>query len=287
MTDLWYYAEGEETRGPLSIDELIPLLVRISDPRRIMIWRHGFDDWKPVEEVREVAQQVFRPPPLKPGPPPIPPASAPLVREPVVASEDAAQLGPIEHSEEKWSLWGAANAGLVFSAALLWMSALTTESYKLAAHSPSVDSVAYLFGYLSGAPILFVMVAAIRNAARHRKLRPSSASGGKRALMFFAILIAVLASLKIYSAIYFSRDDVVSGEARTGIVKSFLSGCIPSARAKTANSGVTDAQIDNYCNCVASSVGSTLTYRQLGMSNVEDYVRQAIVAAAPSCQVRR
>jgi uncharacterized protein DUF4339 len=59
MTDLWYYAEGEKTRGPLSIDELIPMLIRISDPRRIMIWRHGFDDWKPVEEVREVAQQVI------------------------------------------------------------------------------------------------------------------------------------------------------------------------------------------------------------------------------------
>jgi hypothetical protein len=155
MTDLWYYAEGEKTRGPLSIDELIPLLVRISDPRRIMIWRHGLDDWKPVDEVREVAQQVFRPPPLKPGPPPIPPASAPLVRQPVVDAEDTAhfkdvkpELGPIGQSEEKWSLWGAASVGLVLSAALLWMSALTTQSYKPAsyAHSPSVDSVAYLFG---------------------------------------------------------------------------------------------------------------------------------------------
>jgi hypothetical protein len=121
---------------------------------------------------------------------------------------------------------------------------------------------------------------------RHRKLRPSSASAGKRALIFFAILITIVASLKIYSAIYFAHD-VVSGEARTDIVKSFLSGCIPSYRAKTANSGVTDAQIDNYCNCVASSLGSTLTYRQLGKSIVEDYVRQVIVAAASSCQVRR
>jgi Protein of unknown function (DUF2569)/GYF domain 2 len=96
MTDLWYYAEGERTRGPLSINELIPLLVRISDPRRIMIWRHGFDDWKPVEEVREVAQQVFRPPPLKPGPPPISPASAPLVREPVVDAEEAAHFKDVK-----------------------------------------------------------------------------------------------------------------------------------------------------------------------------------------------
>jgi hypothetical protein len=128
---------------------------------------------------------------------------------------------------------------------------------------------------------------AIRNAVRHRKLRPSSASVGKRALIFFAILIAVVASLKIYSAIYFSRDDVVSGEARTDIVKSFLSGCIPSYRAKAASSGATEAQIDSYCNCVASSLGSTLTYRQLGKTNFEDYMRQAVVAVASSCQVRR
>lgn len=96
MTDLWYYAEGEKTRGPLPIDELISLLVGISDPRRIMIWRHGFDDWKPVEEVREVAQQVFRPPPLKPVPPPIPRASAPLVREPAVDAEDAAYFKDVK-----------------------------------------------------------------------------------------------------------------------------------------------------------------------------------------------
>jgi Protein of unknown function (DUF2569)/GYF domain 2 len=96
MTDLWYYAEGESSRGPLSINELIPLLVRISDPRRIMIWRHGFDDWKPVEEVHEVAQQVFRPPPLKPGSPPISLASARLVREPVVDAEEAAHFKDVK-----------------------------------------------------------------------------------------------------------------------------------------------------------------------------------------------
>jgi hypothetical protein len=43
MTDLSYYAEGEETRGPLSIGELVPLLARIADPRRVMIWRQNKD----------------------------------------------------------------------------------------------------------------------------------------------------------------------------------------------------------------------------------------------------
>ena len=56
MTEFWYYAEGAETRGPLSLDELLPMLARIADPRQVMIWRHGFEDWKAVEEVRELAQ---------------------------------------------------------------------------------------------------------------------------------------------------------------------------------------------------------------------------------------
>jgi hypothetical protein len=43
MTELWYYAEGEEARGPLSLSELVPLLARIADPRRVMVWRHGFE----------------------------------------------------------------------------------------------------------------------------------------------------------------------------------------------------------------------------------------------------
>jgi hypothetical protein len=89
MTDLWYYTQGEETLGPLSIAELVPLLARIADPRRVLIWRHGFEDWKPVEDVREVAEQLFRPPPLRLGSPKPPP---PPVREPTVDAGDAAEF---------------------------------------------------------------------------------------------------------------------------------------------------------------------------------------------------
>lgn len=77
-------------RGPLPLSELVPLLSRISDPRRVMIWRHGFDDWKAVEEVRKVAQQIFRPPPLRSAPPPAPPTVS--IREPVIDVADAAEF---------------------------------------------------------------------------------------------------------------------------------------------------------------------------------------------------
>jgi hypothetical protein len=91
MTDLWYYAEGGQQRGPMPLSDLIPLLSRIADPRYVMVWRHGFDDWKPVEEVREIAQQLFRPPPLKPGS-----ASIKAIRQPVVAEEDAAAFKDVK-----------------------------------------------------------------------------------------------------------------------------------------------------------------------------------------------
>ena len=85
MTDFWYYGEGGQARGPVSHAELISLLARIADPRRVMIWRDGFKDWKAVEEVHEVAQQLFPPPPSGSAPPP-------TVREPVVDAAEAAEF---------------------------------------------------------------------------------------------------------------------------------------------------------------------------------------------------
>jgi hypothetical protein len=189
---------------------------------------------------------------------------------------------------EKWSLWGAASGGLALSAATLWMGALTTESYKLAsyAHTPTADSVAYLLGYLSLAPLLFVVVAATRNRLGRSRLRPSSAKAGKRALVFLTILIVVVASLKIYGELYFSRYEVISGEARADVVNSFLAGCVRSQRNMAANAGATEAQITGYCNCIAPALGS-LTYRQIGMSNAMDYIKLAIESVVPSCQMKR
>jgi hypothetical protein len=91
MADLWYYAEGGQQRGPIPLSELLPLLGRIADPRYVMVWRHGFNDWKPVEEVREIAQQLFRPPPLRQAPPP-----DPVIREPTVPADDAAEFNDVK-----------------------------------------------------------------------------------------------------------------------------------------------------------------------------------------------
>jgi hypothetical protein len=58
MLAVWYYTEGGEPCGPLPLAELLPLLSQMADPQHVKVWRHGFDDWKPVGEVREVARHL-------------------------------------------------------------------------------------------------------------------------------------------------------------------------------------------------------------------------------------
>jgi hypothetical protein len=90
MSELWYYAEGDEPRGPLSLAQLVGILSQVSDPRKVMVWRADFDDWRPAETVRELADQLFRPPPLKPKTPQVSPAGPPRMREPAVSAVEAA-----------------------------------------------------------------------------------------------------------------------------------------------------------------------------------------------------
>jgi hypothetical protein len=64
MSEFWYYAQGDETRGPITFDQLITLLSLPPSPRGVLVWREGFDDWTAAENVREIAEKLVRPPPL-------------------------------------------------------------------------------------------------------------------------------------------------------------------------------------------------------------------------------
>jgi hypothetical protein len=67
MNGFWYYAEGNETRGPIAFDQLLELLSHLPTPRGVLVWRDGFDDWTAAESVREIAEKLIRPPPLRLG----------------------------------------------------------------------------------------------------------------------------------------------------------------------------------------------------------------------------
>jgi len=70
MSEFWYYAEGNETRGPIAFDQLIKLLSQLPTPKGVLVWREGFTDWTAAENVREIAERLIRPPPLPRSQPP-------------------------------------------------------------------------------------------------------------------------------------------------------------------------------------------------------------------------
>lgn len=271
---LWHVLVDKLQHGPLSPSQVLVGLRDGTFGGDTPTWRPGFENWVPLREVRE-----FWMPPSGP--------ERQVVGEGPPTPHQA--FDPKKQLDEKWSLWGAATVGLVISSVLFCLSALTTDGYRLAStgYDPSAGLLGELTGELFFIPLLFAVIAVIRNAVRRRSLRPSSASAGRRAAIFFGIMIAIAVSLKIFGTLYFSRNEIITGDARADFVNSFLKSCFRTQRAAAVNTSLTDTQIDSYCNCVASSVANTLTYNQLGGSNVMEHLKQAAATAAPSCQARR
>ena len=85
MADLWFYADGGQKRGPISISDLLTILAHVADPKRVLIWRHGFEQWKPAGDVYEIAQQLLQSPPPAPASSPVE-----ITRAPAIPAEDAA-----------------------------------------------------------------------------------------------------------------------------------------------------------------------------------------------------
>jgi hypothetical protein len=71
MTNGWHYAEGKKTVGPLDLKQMQIVLSKVSDPRNLQVWRAGFKDWERAGNVQELAEFIYKPPPL-PEPPPLP-----------------------------------------------------------------------------------------------------------------------------------------------------------------------------------------------------------------------
>jgi hypothetical protein len=277
---IWHVEFEKLKRGPLTRRQMLSGLRDGTFGGDTPIWRPGFDSWVPLREVREFWEPPR--PEVKPAPPSRPEVK-PAVQPPPMPNQAATAT---KQSDEKWSLWGAAIAGLVVSSVSLFTRAFTTEGYMLAStgYSPNGELIANFIGELLSISLLFVLIAAIRNAVKHRSLRPSSASAGRRAAIFFGILIAIGISLRIFGILYFSSDEIITGDARAGMVNNFLKGCFPTQRAAAVNTSATDTQIESYCNCIANALVSTLTYKQLGANNLMDNLKQHVPTAAQSCK---
>lgn len=71
----WFYAQGNQRRGPVLFDQLVESVLGQAEPRTVLVWRKGFADWTRAEDVPEVERQL-----------------SPLLARKAV--EDAARRGP-------------------------------------------------------------------------------------------------------------------------------------------------------------------------------------------------
>jgi hypothetical protein len=54
----WFYAQGNQRRGPVPFTQLVESVLAQPDPRAAFVWRKGFADWTRAEDVPEVERRV-------------------------------------------------------------------------------------------------------------------------------------------------------------------------------------------------------------------------------------
>lgn len=108
MSDaLWYYAEREETKGPVRFDELVQLLKRRTQAEEVLVWSEGFQDWARAGDVQELSRLLVRPPPLPSKRRAVSPLSTEYVK---TATPEEKKLG--------WKGWAASLGGAVIGLGL-------------------------------------------------------------------------------------------------------------------------------------------------------------------------
>jgi hypothetical protein len=164
---------------------------------------------------------------------------------------------------ERWSLWKSSNIGLLVSAFTLLLQIGNGRGFELAdyAHTASAATISGLIGQILGAPLIFVLIAVVRNLLNRRQPK-SSASAVRGALTFVALLVSILGSLMIYGGIFFSSTEKISGETRKTFIADATRSCVRKQRS--LGQSVTEAQIDKYCNCASEKMADGTTYKQLG-----------------------
>lgn len=60
MSEIWHYADGGEARGPVTQAALMEALSRLPDPGQTLVWRDGFENWKPADRVEELKELLLK-----------------------------------------------------------------------------------------------------------------------------------------------------------------------------------------------------------------------------------
>jgi hypothetical protein len=162
------------------------------------------------------------------------------------------------------SLWRSASIGLLFSAFGMLFQVGSGHGFELAsyAHAPSIATTINLLIRVLTAPLIFVLIAIVRNLSDRQK-KKSSASALMGALTFATLLAMILGGLLVYGKVFFSSDEAIGGESRTAFVADRYHLCVQEQRSLPQ--AATEVEIDHYCSCVGEKIADRTTYRQLGL----------------------
>src|SRR5262249_45108221 len=64
MDEGWYYHDGANAVGPITFDALAKHLRTTSDSGNVKVWHLRLQQWQAAKDVPQIADRVFRPPPL-------------------------------------------------------------------------------------------------------------------------------------------------------------------------------------------------------------------------------
>ncbi|WP_036290889.1 DUF4339 domain-containing protein [Methylosinus sp. PW1] len=274
---VWHVIIDNKEYGPLTKAQVLEYFRNDQLTGNALIWRTGFPDWRPARDVSEFWQ--------------------PPKRTSLEAIESSLQshlpdqnygqdIATVPSASEGWSLWKSANIGLFVSALMLLFQILNGRGFELAnyAHTASAATISGLLGQILAAPLIFVWIAVVRNILKRREAK-SRANAFRGAITFLGSLGSIMGLLLIYGEVLFSRNAIISGEARKAVITDMIHSCVQKQRALGHN--VFQGEIERYCACVSEKIADLTTYKQLGAapdaSALAD-LKQRVEAAAFACR---
>lgn len=278
---IWHVMIGGTERGPLTREEVLEYVREGMLAGSDFIWRPGLPDWKAVSEISDFWQPPRRMPAAAPVQSHAPDQSA----AEHVHDGDRTDLPP---AGRKWSVWKSANIGLLISGLTLLLQIGVGRGFELAndAHTASAATISGLVGQVLAAPLIFVVVAAVRNLLKRRQPK-SRASAVRGALAFAALLALILGALMVYGEVFFSSTETISGQARATLIVGAVRSCVQKQLSVSQKS--TESQIYKYCGCISEKMADGTTYQQLGTepdASALAILRQKAEAAGSACRIQ-
>lgn len=155
------------------------------------------------------------------------------------------------------------------------------------AQTASAATIAGLAGQVFAAPLLFVIIAVLRNIFKWR-LPKSDKRAVDGAIVFVFLVVGISCSLWVYGHWFFGSNERISGKTRDWFVNKVEPGCIQRQTSLKQGAIPSDAQISKFCTCFSSQMANNTTYKRLASDadapDVREYLKQQAEAAGQACR---